>query len=69
MYHIIFYQDGKCEEYEGKFTNYPCSPDSIKMIVEYNNGQIINYFNPNDIWWNSYFIEINLRFYSMFVLL
>jgi hypothetical protein len=49
MYYIIFYQNGAYEEYDGSFTDYPCSPDSIKMIVEYNNGQIINCFNPNDI--------------------
>jgi len=49
MYHIIFYQDGTFEEYEGKFTDYPCSLSSIKMVVEYSDDKIINCFNPNDI--------------------
>jgi len=49
MYYSIFYQNGKYEEYEGKFTNYPCSLSSIKLIVEYLDGKIINCFNPNDI--------------------
>jgi hypothetical protein len=49
MYYIIFYHDGSYEEHEGKFTDYPCSLSSIKMVVEYLDGQIINCFNPNDI--------------------
>ena len=58
MYHIIFYQDGTFEEYEGKFTDYPCSLSSIKMVVEYSDDKIINCFNPNDIW------SIKLLFYG-----
>lgn len=49
MYHIIFYINAYCERYEGLFMEYPCFPSLIKLIVEYNNSQITNCFNPNDI--------------------
>ena len=47
---VYFYHNGDNETKEGILLPLPCSPVSIKLIVEYSEtGQILNCYNPNDI--------------------